>query len=158
MKTGNGKAEKFVSRVTRQPRYHCSLTSSLHNLFLHSEPPLPVTLLPIGSCCFRAKSFSCINTPTVLSSSHTSYHLPMKMEQTECSETSAFIIQTPGNYPKENTQFSERGESLKARMLHSTSTAFLGLLNSLDCQELHRFTETQRLIIDFNNAHHWTLS
>ena len=26
----------------------------------------------------------------------------MKMEQVECSETSAYIIQTPGNYPKEN--------------------------------------------------------
>jgi hypothetical protein len=26
----------------------------------------------------------------------------MKVEQTECSETSAYIIQTPGNYPEEN--------------------------------------------------------
>ena len=29
--------------------------------------------------------------------------MPMKMEQIECSETSAYINQTPGNYPKENT-------------------------------------------------------
>jgi len=28
----------------------------------------------------------------------------MKMEQTECSETSAYEIQTPGNYPKESIQ------------------------------------------------------
>jgi len=28
----------------------------------------------------------------------------MKMEQTEGSETSAYKIQTPGNYPEENTQ------------------------------------------------------
>jgi len=28
----------------------------------------------------------------------------MKMEQTECSETSAFKLQAPGNYPKENIQ------------------------------------------------------
>jgi len=28
----------------------------------------------------------------------------MKMEQTECSETSAYNIQTPGNYPEENLQ------------------------------------------------------
>jgi len=28
----------------------------------------------------------------------------MKMEQTECSETSAYKIQTPGNYPEENMQ------------------------------------------------------
>jgi len=30
--------------------------------------------------------------------------MPMKVEQTECSETSAHKIQTPGNYPEENTQ------------------------------------------------------
>jgi len=28
----------------------------------------------------------------------------MKMEQTECSETSAYKIQTPVNYPEENIQ------------------------------------------------------
>ena len=28
----------------------------------------------------------------------------MKMEQTECSETSAYKIQMPGNYPKESMQ------------------------------------------------------
>jgi len=31
----------------------------------------------------------------------------MKMEQTECSETSAYKIQTPGNYPEENIQHTE---------------------------------------------------
>jgi len=30
----------------------------------------------------------------------------MKMEQPECSETSAYKIQTPGNYPEENIQNS----------------------------------------------------
>ena len=30
----------------------------------------------------------------------------MKMEQTECSETLAYKIQTPGNYPEENVQHS----------------------------------------------------
>jgi len=28
----------------------------------------------------------------------------MKMEQTECSETSAYKLQTPGNYPTESIQ------------------------------------------------------
>ena len=37
------------------------------------------------------------------------------MEQTECSETSAYKIQTPGNYPEENIQHTEQGESLKSR-------------------------------------------
>jgi len=43
--------------------------------------------------------------------------LPRKMEQTECSETSAYKIQTPGNYPEENLEHTEHGESLKSRKL-----------------------------------------
>jgi len=41
----------------------------------------------------------------------------MKMEQTECSETSAYKIQTPGNYPEESIQHSEHSGSLKSRNL-----------------------------------------
>jgi hypothetical protein len=41
---------------------------------------------------------------------------PVKMEQTECSETLAYKIQTPGNYPEESIQHSEHGESLKSRI------------------------------------------
>jgi hypothetical protein len=37
----------------------------------------------------------------------------MNMEQTECSETSAHKIQTPGIHAKERIQHSEDGESLK---------------------------------------------
>ena len=33
----------------------------------------------------------------------------------QCSETSVYIIQMPGNYPKENIIYSERSESLKSR-------------------------------------------
>jgi len=40
----------------------------------------------------------------------------MKMEQTECSETSVYKIQTPGNHPKENTRHSGQGESSKSRL------------------------------------------
>jgi hypothetical protein len=36
--------------------------------------------------------------------------LSMKMEQIECSETSAYKIQTPGNHPEENIQHTEHGE------------------------------------------------
>jgi hypothetical protein len=39
------------------------------------------------------------------------------MEQIECSETSAYKIQTPGNHPEENIQHTEHGESLKSKML-----------------------------------------
>ena len=40
-------------------------------------------------------------------------YTPMKMEQTECSETLPYKIQTPGNYPEESIQHSEHGECLK---------------------------------------------
>jgi hypothetical protein len=39
------------------------------------------------------------------------------MEQTECSETLVYKIQTPGNYPEENIQHTEHGESLKSRIM-----------------------------------------
>jgi hypothetical protein len=35
------------------------------------------------------------------------------MEPIECSETSAFNIQTPGKYPEENLPYLQHGESLK---------------------------------------------
>jgi hypothetical protein len=38
----------------------------------------------------------------------------MKMEQMECSETLAYKIQTPENYPEENIWHIEHGESLKS--------------------------------------------
>ena len=34
----------------------------------------------------------------------------MKMEQTECSETLAYKIHTPGNYPEEGIQHAEQFE------------------------------------------------
>jgi hypothetical protein len=38
---------------------------------------------------------------------------PMKMKPIQCSETSAYIIQTPGNYPEDNILHRQHGESLK---------------------------------------------
>jgi len=46
----------------------------------------------------------------------------MKLEQPECSETSAYKIQTTGNYPEESIQHSEHGKSLKSRMLQVVVT------------------------------------
>jgi hypothetical protein len=42
----------------------------------------------------------------------------MKMEQTECSETLVFKLQTPVNHPEESIRHSEHGESLKSRTLY----------------------------------------
>jgi len=41
---------------------------------------------------------------------------PDEMEQTECSETSAYKFQTPGIHPKESIQQSVHGESLKSTL------------------------------------------
>jgi hypothetical protein len=53
-------------------------------------------------------------TLTILKFGH---YFPMKMEQTECFETSAYKIQMPGSYPEESKQHTEHGKSLKSRML-----------------------------------------
>jgi hypothetical protein len=57
------------------------------------------------------------NTLSVPSSYAGRFHLhtdlPMKIEQTVCSETSAYKFQTPGNYPEENTQ---QGQFIPAKV------------------------------------------
>ena len=49
-----------------------------------------------------SQTLSRINNPTFLNLFILHAYPPMKMEQTECSETSAYKIQTPGNYPEES--------------------------------------------------------
>jgi len=69
-------------------------------LFLYSDPPpFPVTHPPNGSYYFEPNLFP-YHFLFLVHSTH--IYLPMKMEDTECSETSAYKIQTPGNYPKES--------------------------------------------------------
>ena len=66
--------------------------------------PYPVTRLPYGKANFESNPFS-YNTPTFPNLIHSSHnHLPMKMENIECSETSAYKIQTPENNPEESIQ------------------------------------------------------
>jgi hypothetical protein len=48
---------------------------------------------------------------------------PMKMEPIQCSETSAYNIQTPGNYPEGNILHPQDGESLKTTRLFSIAMA-----------------------------------
>jgi hypothetical protein len=52
---------------------------------------------------FLSQTLSHMDTPTILKWVII-YLLACKMEQTECSEMSAYKIQTPGNYPEENIQ------------------------------------------------------
>jgi len=48
----------------------------------------------------------------------------MTMETIEGSKTSAFKIQTPGKYPKENILHKEHGESLKSEIFSSLFNPF----------------------------------
>ena len=71
----------------------------------------------------------------------------MKMEQIECSETSAYIIQTPGKYPKENTICSEHGEVWNQEPSYTVyfNTCFIIVLSSsvvsfVSCCTKHRYS------------------
>jgi hypothetical protein len=61
-------------------------------------------------------TFSFINTLTILKPNYYSSYLPAHEDGTECSETSAYKIQTPENYSEENIEHSQHGESLKSRI------------------------------------------
>jgi hypothetical protein len=91
----------FTTPFTKQ--YALIVTHGLHNLFSLSAPS------PMGLGYFSSLIFY-IHTAV---SRHT--YWPMKMEQTECSETLAFKLQTPGNNPEESIRNSKHAESFKSR-------------------------------------------
>jgi hypothetical protein len=64
----------------------------------------------------------------------------MKMEQTECSETSAYKIQTSGNYPEESIQHVQG-------FLHVGTLLYLSIFNLLKYISLicHKSVTTQNL-------------
>jgi hypothetical protein len=50
----------------------------------------------------------------------------MKMEETECSETSKYEIQTPGNYPKKDSKYrTKRKLEIKNMGLHNVRTHYM---------------------------------
>jgi hypothetical protein len=53
---------------------------------------------------FSSQNFSRINTPSFSNLVILHTYPSMKMEQIEFSETSAYKIHTPGNYPEESIQ------------------------------------------------------
>ena len=74
-----------------------------------------VTLLTIGSGYFRAK-LSPVWVPQQFSNL-VILHLPAYEDGTECSETSAYKIQAPGNYPEENIQHNAMSHSEKTQRI-----------------------------------------
>ena len=80
------------------------------------DPPLPRHPPSSWLRLFSSQTFSRRDTHNYSQIQSLFTYLPMKMEQTQCSETQAYKIQTPGNYPEENIQHKEHGESLKSRI------------------------------------------
>jgi hypothetical protein len=102
--------------------------------------PYPVTHPPNGSCYFEPNLFL-YHFLFLVHSTH--IYLPKKMEQTECSEMSAYKIQTPANYTKESIQHAEHGEGLKSRMVcipHTPTKICLTLTTSPPKASLIRIT------------------
>ena len=58
----------------------------------------------------RRLNYICRRFGTLYLFLHLHRHLPMKMEQIVCSETSAYIIQTPGKYPKRKHNIMKQTE------------------------------------------------
>ena len=88
--------------------------------------------------------------PSKLFSNLVIHHLPAYEDGTECSETSAYEIQAPGNYPKENIQHTEHGESLKSRLQNFTARTALTTSCSLFLLALTQHNTTHH--------HHYTVS
>jgi len=110
---------RAISFLHTRPRPPCG-SLKFDYLLCKRTRPYPVAVLPIGLGYFRAKP-----SPvwiTQLFSNLVIIYLLAYEDGTEGSETSAYKIQTPGNYPEENIQHTEHGESLKSRILLLAAT------------------------------------
>ena len=97
----HGHSDTSHSVSHTRPRPPC-VSLPFHYLLCNRTHPYPVTLLPIGLSFFQAKPAP-IWIPQLFSNL-VIIHLLAYEDGTECSETSAYKIQTPGNYPEENIQ------------------------------------------------------
>ena len=78
-------------------------------------------------------------------------YMPMKMEPTVSSETSAIRTQMPGNYPKRNKLHLERGESLRTRKISAAYT-FVFLFHIFPFHALqfnyHNLNQLRTIVVD----------
>jgi hypothetical protein len=72
------------------------------NIELRGHVPVEKVECPVVVYILDYITFKTFNFSTLVHSTH--IYVLMKMEQTECSETSGYKLQTPGNYPKERIQ------------------------------------------------------
>ena len=72
---------------------------TLHNLLLYSDPPLTCHSPSYWRRLFSSQNFFPYKYPNIFKPSHPSY-LSAYEDGTECSETSAYKIQTPRKLPR----------------------------------------------------------
>jgi hypothetical protein len=73
-------------------------------------------LSPRAEAIFRSKPFH-VQYPTFSTAVILHTYPPMKMEQTDCSKTLVFKLQTPENNPEESRRHSKHNEILKSRIM-----------------------------------------
>ena len=83
---------KFIQNLFRTLEFNTCRQIQIYNVILDFK------LSPCSVCCMLSGHPNYSQIQSFIT------YQPTKMEQTECSETSAYKIQTPGNYPKENIQ------------------------------------------------------
>ena len=76
---------------------------------MHGETLKKVICFLLGNSAacevYMLKFWNTLSVPS--SEAGSCVHPPMKLEQTECYETLAYKLQTPGNYPEESIQQNE---------------------------------------------------
>jgi hypothetical protein len=101
------------SHLRKRRKHHVMLLTEYDKTSKHhvkqgdrvvSDPPPPSHPASYWLRLFSSQTFSRVNTPTFSNLVILQTYPPMKMEGTECFETSAYKIQTPGNYPEESKQ------------------------------------------------------
>jgi hypothetical protein len=89
-----------VGRYPSQPVFLLGTATILSPSFLLAQAIFEPNLFPY--------KYSNISKPSL------PLYLCSYEDETECSETSAYKIQTPGNYPEESILHSELGKSFKS--------------------------------------------
>jgi hypothetical protein len=121
-KLQNSPASEFYKPTFRNTLFHLHRQVGVELLgwknvrILHPNPPLLCHSPPYWLRLFLSQIFP-VWIPQHFSNL-VILPLPAYKYEIECSETSEYNIQTPGNCPKESTKHSKQGESLKSLMYY----------------------------------------
>jgi hypothetical protein len=93
----------------------CQTSGDINLHFFYLPALTPINSFRGYQAIFRARTSHVLQYCTFSTAVTLHTYSPMKMEQTGCSETLAFKLQTPGNNSEENTRHSKHCKNLKSR-------------------------------------------